>query len=154
MEQIQLRPAVPRDAAALTRLAFAAKASWGYPAEWLELWRPDLTFTQDTIRSNLVVVADHDQVQVGVSGLTIEDSDAELVALWVHPNWMGQGIGRCLFQQAMNTIINQGLQSVRIVSDPNAAPFYFRMGAVQTGWCESTPAGRMLPVFEMNVNQG
>ena len=40
-----LRPGRADDAAALTAVTLAAKAHWGYPARWLELWRTDGTRT-------------------------------------------------------------------------------------------------------------
>jgi hypothetical protein len=41
-------------------------------------------------------------------------------------------------------------ETVRIESDPNAAPFYRKMGACETGSVRSTIIeGRVLPVFEI-----
>lgn len=42
---------------ALSRLAFRSKAHWGYPREWLEAWRPELTLTPATLREQRVFVA-------------------------------------------------------------------------------------------------
>ena len=52
-----LRPAIPDDAERLTALAREAKAHWGYPAAWLEVWRDALTITPDYIETHTVLVA-------------------------------------------------------------------------------------------------
>jgi hypothetical protein len=42
---IAVRSADPRDVAALTKLAHAAKWYWHYPEEYILLWLADLTVT-------------------------------------------------------------------------------------------------------------
>ena len=43
MTLVKIRPATPGDSAALSRIAHAAKAHWGYSAAQLAHWRDDLT---------------------------------------------------------------------------------------------------------------
>jgi hypothetical protein len=42
---IAIRRAQVDEAGLLSDLAFRSKAHWGYPPDWLELWRPELTVT-------------------------------------------------------------------------------------------------------------
>ena len=42
---VVIRRAWPAEARALTRVAHAAKRHWGYPEDWLRLWRDALTVT-------------------------------------------------------------------------------------------------------------
>ena len=70
---------------------------------------------------------------------------AELEALWVHPSCVGRGLGSTLFNKAVAEARAQGATSLVIKSDPNAAPFYIRMGASPAGSVSSTPVGRRLP---------
>jgi len=41
----QIRRGAPSELVDLSALAYRAKASWGYPAAWLEQWRSDLTLS-------------------------------------------------------------------------------------------------------------
>ena len=43
---MNLRPGVLADIPALDAIALAAKARWGYSAEQLKNWRPDLTVSR------------------------------------------------------------------------------------------------------------
>jgi hypothetical protein len=52
-----IRRALPSDAPALTALALAAKSSWNYPADLIDLWRPFLTVTPESLATRLAYVA-------------------------------------------------------------------------------------------------
>ena len=45
------RRANEADAPALTALVLRAKAHWGYPQEWMDAWRAELTVTSDSLRN-------------------------------------------------------------------------------------------------------
>jgi hypothetical protein len=56
---IHIHPARPSDAATLTEVAHQAKRSWGYPEEFLALWRDALTVTATLLaRSDTFVAVD------------------------------------------------------------------------------------------------
>ena len=54
---VDILPATPEDADALTRIAFAAKRYLGYPESWIQHWRDSLTITPEFVRNNGVYVA-------------------------------------------------------------------------------------------------
>ena len=54
---MEIQPAKPEDAAALTAIAFAAKRHWGYPERWLEHWHDVLTITSGFIGSREIYTA-------------------------------------------------------------------------------------------------
>ena len=54
---VDVLPATPEDADALTRIAFAAKRYWGYPESWLQHWRDSLTITPEFVRNSRVYAA-------------------------------------------------------------------------------------------------
>jgi GNAT superfamily N-acetyltransferase len=127
------RPARPDEAAALTEIALAAKQSWGYPDDWLAAWRADLTLTADYIRSQPVVVVELDGAIAGFCGLARKDGDWQLEHLWLRPGFFGRGLGRALFAVAVRLARAAGATELHIRSDPNAEPFYLKMGAVHAG---------------------
>ena len=67
--------------------------------------------------------------------------------LWVLPAFMGLGIGRTLFEHAISQAGTA--QAIELDADPNAVPFYQRMGCVVIGetlteWNRYVPRMRYL----------
>jgi GNAT superfamily N-acetyltransferase len=143
-----IRRAVAGDAEALTAIAYAAKRHWRYPEEWIALWRRELTFTPEFIERYPVYGAVDGNALVGVYALLFSASDCELEHFWVAPTHMGAGVGRALFEHALEQCRAIGARRLWINADPNAEGFYERMGARRVGQVPSTPAGRTLPRLE------
>lgn len=142
-----IRRATPEEAATLTNLALAAKRHWGYPEHWIKHWEADLTISPEFIDHNEVYVADQDGDVRGFYALTIEETKAELEHMWVLPDYIGTGIGKELFLDAMDRASELRVKEVGITADPNAAGFYERMGAKRVGDLNSEIDGspRKLP---------
>lgn len=143
-----IRLAAADDADTLTAIAHAAKRHWRYPEEWIALWRRDLTFTPEFIERYPVYCAVEANAVVGVAALVFAAADCELEHFWIMPTRMGTGLGRALFEQAVERCRTIGARRLWINADPNAEGFYARMGARRVGEVPSTPAGRMLPRLE------
>ena len=148
---IQLRSAEASDAQALTDLAYAAKRHWGYAEELIELWSGDLTITSSIVKLRKMIVATNDEKIVGMISLDTNDNQAEIDHLWVLPSHMGQGIGAILLKRLLQEAYDDGFKMIEVVSDPNAVGFYQRFGAKQTGWLDSKPKGRRLPVLTIET---
>ena len=142
-----IRSAVPEDAPALTRIAHSAKQHWGYPERWIKHWEADLTMSEDFIRDNHVYLAERDGEICGFYALCVTGSKAELEHMWVAPPYIGTGVGKELFLDAMDRSTAMNIKQIDITSDPNAAGFYERMGATRTGEVVSEIDGqpRVLP---------
>jgi GNAT superfamily N-acetyltransferase len=121
------------EAALLTGIALAGKQYWGYPAEWMALWRHDLVVTAQYIRREPVQVAERDGAVIGFTGLSTGEDGRYLEHLWLRPECIGRGFGRALFGEAVRMAREEGVTGLRIKADPNAEPFYLKMGAVRTG---------------------
>lgn len=141
-------------AARLTEIALAAKAHWGYPAAWLELWRRGLTFDADLLARDWVRVAELDGGAHGVVALADASPDVELSHLWIDPPAIGRGLGRLLLETAVAEVRRRGAARITIVSDPYAVPFYEHMGARTVGEEPSEPEGRMLPRMVLDLRLG
>ncbi len=128
---VKIRRAVPGNAEALSRVAFAAKGHWEYPGRWMELWRAELTIRPEFVRDNEVYVAISGDETVGFYALGVRGR--ELEHLWVLPAWIGTGLGRTLFEHAARRASSLGAKTIRIESDPNAEGFYRKMGAKRAG---------------------
>ena len=145
---VMIRPADPGEAEALSRLARAAKAVWGYSTAQLDRWRDDLTLSAASIRRCPTFVAEVDGALVGVAQVSIDGSPWELEHLWVHPDWLRRGIGRALLARAMAAVAEKGAAALLIDADPHAEAFYLAAGAQRVGAVAAPIAGqpdRVLP---------
>ena len=142
-----IRRASADEAAVLTTIAHDAKRYWGYPEHWIKHWEADLTVSADFIRDNQVYVAEEGGEIRGFYALSIAGDKAELEHMWVGPAFIGTGVGKELFLDAMNRAAALEVRDVGISADPNAAGFYKRMGATQIGEVDAPIDGqdRKLP---------
>jgi GNAT superfamily N-acetyltransferase len=148
---LSYRPARVADVEELSRVAEAAKRQWGYPDEWIELWRDQLQYTADTLARQDVYCAELDAAIIGVVSISIDADVAELEGLWVLPAYGRRGVGRALMNLATAQAASRGAHVLRVVSDPNAEGFYLALGARRVGYSESLPAGRRLPCLELDL---
>lgn len=141
------------EAAALTEIALAAKRHWGYPENWLEAWREDLTITPDFIKRSEVFAAIESDKPIGFYALVTSEGITELDHLWVLPEWIGQGVGRRLLAHALDRAAALNITTVEIVSDPNAEAFYLKAGARKIGEVFSSIEGqpRRLPRLAIDI---
>lgn len=103
-----------------------------YTAEQVDAWaggnsyRPEM-YTE-SIDDNSVWVAECDGIVVGFTLLNKKES--ELRGLYVHPDFMGNGIGRLLFERLQQEAHDLGIVRLHVKASLNAAAFYERMGFV------------------------
>ena len=142
-----IRSASPEDGPTLTAIALDAKRYWGYPENWIKHWESDLTISPAFIRDNHVYVHEEDGEIRGFYALCVAGDKAELEHMWVTPAAIGTGIGKELFLDAMERAAALKVIAVEILSDPNAAGFYRRMGATEIGQTDASFDGvvRKLP---------
>ncbi len=145
-----IRRAQPGDAHEASRVARAAKAHWGYSQALLDAWEPQLRFTSAYIAQHVVFVAEDEGLVVGVCALEEYGTHRDLAHLWVHPMAQHSGLGSALLRRAMEESAGRD-GPLRVESDPNAAGFYARAGAVRVGDVPAAVPGepsRTLPLFE------
>ena len=148
--------ALPSEVAALSELAQRAKAHWGYPAERLAAWRPQLTVSVPDLVELAVFVARQSERPVGFYALGRDGDALCLEHFWVDPPSMGRGIGRLLLRHAQQEARTRGCDVIQIDADPNAEAFYVRLGAVRVGVVAAPVAGtaRELPRLRLDVSRG
>lgn len=145
--RIEIRRATSTDAERATELARRAKAHWGYPEEWMATWRDDLTITAAAIERHRTFVASLDGEVVGVCQLQEGDVGAMLEHVWVEPDVHRRGVGRALVEHARS----EARGVIAVVADPNAEPFYLKLGATRVGDVSAPMPGapdRKLPLLE------
>lgn len=150
-----IRPAKPIEATALTKLSYRAKAYWGYPKEWLEAWKEELTVTPSMIEESISYVAEFREEIVGFWCRSIGNTDkVSFGLLSVAPEHMGNGCGRLLWEAIKEEACKRGINHFIIEADPNAIPFYLKIGGKQIGVQESKVIpGRILPIFRFELSE-
>jgi GNAT superfamily N-acetyltransferase len=146
-----IRPASPAEAGRLSTLAFRSKASHGYPADFMEACRAELTYASHAIAAGGFEVLEADgEVQGFYALLKVSPDTWELDALFVEPDAAGHGYGRMLMEHAIDAARARGGARLVIQADPHAVGFYERMGAVRIGERPSASIrGRALPLLEI-----
>ncbi|MET0552929.1 MAG: GNAT family N-acetyltransferase [Vicinamibacteria bacterium] len=151
-----IRRARPADAEELTQIARAAKASWEYPAEWLDAWRDELTITAEYVAQNQVFVAETGDGLAGVAALERVRGEAVLEHVWVAASHQRRGIGEALVRHVLAVASEAGDRIVRVTSDPQAVGFHERLGGRVAGTVPAPMPGapaRVLTVLELPVTR-
>ena len=150
---VTIRPADPAEADILSHIAFSAKAHWGYPEQWMEIWKPQLTFSPEYFEQNESWVAEKGSVPIAFYTLQEKNARAWIENLWVLPAFMGGGIGKRLFLHALARSRLNGHLILQLEADPNAQGFYEKMGMHKIGERHYLMEGqpRILPTMEINL---
>src|SRR3954451_757809 len=153
---VEIRRALPEEAPVLGELALRSKGHWGYDADFLETCRPDLALSPEEVESSPVYVSLDSEG--GVTGfyrlMPLDGGMAELDSLFIEPSAIGQGVGRRLWEHAVEVARSLGFAALEFQSDPHAEGFYLAMGAKRCGESESTVTpGRILPLMCYSLSQ-
>ena len=157
LNSITFRQAVTEDAKVLSDLAFRSKAYWGYSPEFMDACVDELTVLPADIKGDefFIEVAWLQTKVIGFYSLEpVSPEQTELGAMFLEPDFIGQGIGNLMMERAKQKAKSMGNKTLHIQGDPNAQRFYEAAGAVQVGFkpSESIP-GRLLPLFELDLDQ-
>ncbi|HET8528610.1 MAG TPA: GNAT family N-acetyltransferase [Gaiellaceae bacterium] len=127
----------------LRAIAAAAKGHWGYDAQLVAGWAAEMALPDEPI------LAERDGIVVGWASVERRGDVLWLEDLWVEPAAMGQGVGRELFERAR--ALGAGCGRMEWEADPNAVPFYERMGASYVRDSDPSEWGRVLPVMAISL---
>jgi len=147
---MHLRPARADEAELLTELCLRSKAVWGYNEAFMRACRTELTLSEaDFAKSSLQVAVEENDV-IGMAQVVVDGEAADLAKLFIAPSTLRGGVGRKLFEWATAEARKRGACWMWIEADPDAAPFYRRMGAVDDGVVPSgSIPGRVLPRLKL-----
>lgn len=154
------RTAGPEDAPMLTAMAYASKRTWGYPEETLDEWNGPLAVLEEHFLSEAFFVAEEERegrpVPVGFFSLmrVERDDTLDLDHFWVLPEGQGRGVGRRMFERAIQEARLRGAGRMTITAEPQAEGFYLKMGAVRIGGKPTVVGGErhVLPLLELPLD--
>ncbi len=145
----QILQASPEDHQTLSHISYEAKGYWGYPAEWLEIWKEDLTITPELISENDTWKIVIDEKIIGFTIIiTHPDDSGEIEHCWIKPAFIGKGFGGKLLAHALKQQ-RYAQKRFNVLADPNAVPFYRKFGFNTIKEIPGKPEGRVLPWMEM-----
>ena len=150
---VLIRNAKQGEGESLTALCVRSKAHWGYDAAFMKMSAAALAVSEADIAAGRVLVAfDAAGRTIGVACVAPEGETADLDVMFVDPPAIGSGAGRVLFKAAVALARKAGARRMTILADPNAAPFYERMGArfLRNAPSDAIP-GRTLPLYEYDL---
>lgn len=134
-----IRPARTGEDVALTELAVRSVQHWGYTPEFME-WEPEVIAVHpEHLTEGLTNVLEDGGRVIGFYVLRGRAPEMELSRMMVEPDKIGTGCGKRLWKHAVQTARSLGVQTLTIDADPNAEPFYQRMGAETVGEHGWTP---------------
>ncbi|NWG35655.1 MAG: GNAT family N-acetyltransferase [Chloroflexi bacterium] len=152
MINIEIYQAKPEDGERLKQIAIASKSYWGYSEHLMGQWAQTPIITSELINKDIVYMACANSLIIGWYRLLIRLPVAILEDLWVLPDYIGKGVGRKLFEHAIQQADLSGAERLELDADPNAEPFYTRMGCKAAG--ESISEwGRAIPHMTYNLQR-
>lgn len=130
---IEIYKAEPEDCERLKEIALASKGYWGYSEVLISQWTQTFIITPESIDRDKVYLARINSLIIGWYRLLVHSTAAVLEDLWVLPDYIGKGVGRKLFEHAVMQAKLSGLPYLELEADPNAEPFYTKMGCHKIG---------------------
>lgn len=143
---MQFRTAHKSDLDVLNAISIQSKSHWGYPENWIEGWKSDLTLTLDDLKSMDVLMICEGSDIAGFCAVSEAISNYEIEHLWILPEFIGKGYGKELLKKSIETFDLES-KDILVTADPHAEEFYQKCGFKTISWIESTPSGRLLPVM-------
>ena len=148
-----IRKAKLEEAYLLSELSFRSKAYWGYSDRFMRACKVELTVSPENLcdeRLCYMVAVSNDRIKGYYALETLSETEMELCALFIDPEFIGFGIGKVLLSHAKRVAADKGVTNLSLQSDPNAQGFYLAMGAVPSGKRKSSSIpGRFLPTFNI-----
>ena len=118
----------------------------------MNLWEDELTVSPKFIENYAVFKLEEDQKIKGYYAVQVVDRiTMEIERLFVHPDYIRQGIGYRLLNHAIDFSRSVEKEIIVVESDPNAKDFYEKYGFKVVGKKESLISGRFLPVMSKRI---
>lgn len=132
-----VRQAKPCEAAILTDIAAESEAYWGYDENFMNSYKTIYRVTEKFINSNPSFVIEDEGVIIGFYCIIEDKCEAELEYFYIKPEKIGKGYGKILWRHLDQYCREHHITKVNLVTSPQAADFYIKMGASLTGEVDS-----------------
>lgn len=117
-------PATFEDAEILSGVARRSKRHWGYSKEAMELWKQNLTITEDFLKNHTVIKAMLEDEVVGFFALEEIKPVTRIAQYWIDTPYMRKGYGSAMFKYAKQYLAENNVSAVTLLLDPNGLTFF------------------------------
>lgn len=137
----------------LNELLSLSKAYWGYDKVFMEKFMDELSVKSHHIDSELTKLCYENDKLVGFYTFVFNDDHAlELENFFLHPDYIGKGLGRELWDICCKNAQELGQNEFIIWADPYAENFYIKMGCEKIGVRKSSMMpNRYPPVLKFTI---
>jgi len=149
---VLFRSALVSDAGNLSNLAFESEQYLGYDTDYMRTFSDYYNVTEAFVRQHLVYIMEETGKMLGFWGLCETENIWELEFFYISPEYIGKGYGRNLWNNLIAECNNRGIVEFQLVTSPQSAQFYEKMGAEIIGQVESLIVkGRMIPQLKFSL---
>ncbi|KTD64035.1 GNAT family N-acetyltransferase [Legionella spiritensis] len=150
---MQYRRANVSELPKINEFIYQSKNYWGYSPtfmmDFMNKWGVTLSFFETCE----IILAEENNTLLGLFAFKInEDNKPELDLFFINAKKIQQGLGKLVWQQAIEYAKNKGWHEFLLISDPNAEGFYRAMGAEVIDTYESFP-GRFVPIMQIKISK-
>jgi GNAT superfamily N-acetyltransferase len=149
-------------ASRLTEIAFSGKRYWNYPNEYYEIWKDELTITEEYINNNIVKIIGNDSIIKGFYAINyiefekyVDEVYMEkgywLDYIFIEEEFIGKGLGKIMFIDIINEIKKIGASVFYVLAEPFAEEFYVKMGCIYCRKNKSRIENRNLSVYKYEI---
>lgn len=150
--EIVLKPIEQNDLESINNLFYISKKHWGYSEEILKNFFDKYMLSVNDIQTPAYALWTESGDPIGFMSTLKTNNDFWLDNLFVHPSYMGRGVGSYLFQKAVEIADHSGYDSLKLMADPHTNIFYKKMGCTQVDTVDSSYAPSMKQnIYEFKI---
>lgn len=153
--KIEFKRVKKGDVEVVNLLQRQSKQYWGYSDDFMSEFMELYKFTTKQLEEMEMYLMQVNNKISGMYGFKINNKkELQLDNFFMHPDYIGQGLGKIMWEQCIKTALNYNKQEFIIEADPNAEKFYVKMGCYKTHNIESLiGAGRLVPILKYDIGK-
>ena len=129
-----MRKATYADIPFLNATMRLSKAHWAYDQAFMDAFMHKYSIDENYLDHHDVTLLCKEGDLIGYFSFTFhEDHTLELDHFFLHPSYIGKGLGKRLWKECCLVAIKLGATEFTLWSDPEAEPFYAKMGCEKIG---------------------
>ncbi|WED44024.1 GNAT family N-acetyltransferase [Legionella cardiaca] len=129
-----------------------SKGFWGYSESFLDFFMEKYGLKEFYFSKNEIILLEEETELLGLYAFKLNyEGKPELDLFFINADKIRQGIGKTMWQYAIQYASRKGWKEFMLIADPNAENFYKCMGAETVQQFESFP-GRFVPIMRVEVN--
>lgn len=152
--KMKFKNAQYEDLEAINQLLRLSKGYWGYDKNFMDCFMQLFNINPEYLNNNITKLLYVDEKLAGFYSFVDNDDQFELDCFFLHPNFIGKGLGLTMWLDCCKTAKEQRKLEFIIWSDPGAESFYQKRGCVKIGTRQSPlMSDRHLPLLKYQLSE-